>query len=84
MKALLKTFTTCMLVGGLISQSTFAEPTKPLVIQSQGSFAAGGAVITTPGQFDPKNHWTQQVKHIMVITPLCFTRSLRTHTNIPL
>ncbi|SUP82565.1 alpha/beta fold hydrolase [Yersinia wautersii] len=54
MKALLKTLTTGMLVGGLISQSAFAQPTKPLVIQSQGSFAAGGAVITTPGQFDPK------------------------------
>ncbi|MFZ1872696.1 MAG: alpha/beta fold hydrolase [Chania sp.] len=54
MKALLKTLTACMLVGGLISQSAFAEPTKPLVIQSQGSFAAGGTVMTTPGQFDPK------------------------------
>ncbi|WP_145476592.1 alpha/beta hydrolase [Yersinia similis] len=54
MKALLKTLTTCMLVGGLISQSAFAEPIKPLIIQSQGSFAAGGTVITTPGQFEPK------------------------------
>ncbi|AIN19717.1 alpha/beta fold hydrolase [Yersinia rochesterensis] len=54
MKALLKTLTACMLVGGLVSQSAFAAPTDPLVIQSQGSFAAGGAVVTTPGQFDAK------------------------------
>ncbi|EEQ10167.1 hypothetical protein ymoll0001_22790 [Yersinia mollaretii ATCC 43969] len=54
MKTLLKTFTACMLMGGLIPQSAFAEPTKPLVIQSQGSFAAGGAIMTAPGQFDPK------------------------------
>lgn len=84
MKALLKTFTTCMLVGGLISQSTFAEPTKPLVIQSQGSFAAGGAVITTPGQFDPKKPLdptgqTYHGDHASV-----FYQILRTHTNIPL
>lgn len=33
------------------------ESTKngPLVIQDQGSFAAGGTVITSPGEFDPKN-----------------------------
>ncbi|AHG21020.1 alpha/beta hydrolase [Chania multitudinisentens RB-25] len=54
MKTLRKTLTAGLLLGGLMSQSAFAAPTPPLVIQSQGSFAAGGAVITTPGQFDPK------------------------------
>lgn len=28
----------------------------PLIIQKQGSFAAGGTVITNPGTFDPINH----------------------------
>ena len=26
---------------------------QPIVIQEQGSFAAGGSVITNPGTFDP-------------------------------
>jgi pimeloyl-ACP methyl ester carboxylesterase len=54
LKAILKTLTACMLVGGLVFQSAYAAPAKPLVIQSQGSFAAGGTVATTPGQFDAK------------------------------
>lgn len=28
---------------------------EPLIIQEQGSFAVGGAVMTAPGQFDPLN-----------------------------
>ncbi|CQH40572.1 alpha/beta hydrolase [Yersinia frederiksenii] len=59
MKTSLKTFTTCMLTGGLLAgglfiQSAVAASTEPLVIQSQGSFAAGGTMTTAPGQFDPK------------------------------
>ncbi|PVZ82627.1 alpha/beta hydrolase [Serratia sp. S1B] len=54
MKVLLKTLTAGMLVGGLIAHSTFAASAKPLVIQSQGSFAAGGSVMTSAGQFDAK------------------------------
>ncbi|HXU32850.1 MAG TPA: alpha/beta hydrolase, partial [Thermoanaerobaculia bacterium] len=29
------------------------HPSKPLVIQQQGSFAVGGTVVTAPGTFDP-------------------------------
>ncbi|CRY54090.1 Alpha/beta hydrolase family [Yersinia intermedia] len=59
MKTSLKTFTTCMLTGGLLAGGLFIQPavaasTEPLVIQSQGSFAAGGTMTTAPGQFDPK------------------------------
>jgi alpha/beta hydrolase family protein len=42
--------------GLLLAVSAMArEPAKPapLVIQEQGSFAAGGTVITNPGTFDP-------------------------------
>jgi len=33
--------------------SVYAQKQKPLMIQEQGSFAAGGTVITNPGTFDP-------------------------------
>ncbi len=32
-----------------------AERQKPMVIETQGSFAVGGTVITNPGTFDPYN-----------------------------
>lgn len=32
-----------------------AHPGKPIMIQEQGSFAAGGSVLTAPGVFDPKS-----------------------------
>ena len=43
----------------LASSLAIADDSKkiaPLVIQEQGSFTAGGTVITSPGEFDPKNH----------------------------
>lgn len=40
-----------MMAGGLGVQSVYAEP---LVIQEQGSFSAGGTIITAPGTFDAK------------------------------
>jgi len=39
------------MAGGLVAQSVYAEP---LVIQEQGSFSAGGTIITAPGTFDAK------------------------------
>lgn len=48
---LLKTLVFCMVAGGLTAQSVDAEP---LVIQAQGSFSAGGAIVTAPGTFDAK------------------------------
>lgn len=45
------------IVVGILSNScvsdTQAGKPAPLVIQDQGSFAAGGTVITNPGTFDP-------------------------------
>ncbi|WP_153111012.1 alpha/beta hydrolase [Propionivibrio limicola] len=41
-----------------VSPLTHAAPgdaTKPLMIQEQGSFAAGGTVIRSPGSYDPLN-----------------------------
>ena len=51
MKTILKTLAICMMAGGLVAQSVYAEP---LVIQEQGSFSAGGTIITAPGKFDAK------------------------------
>ena len=47
-----------ILVSLLASSLAIADASKkiaPLVIQEQGSFTAGGTVITSPGEFDPKN-----------------------------
>lgn len=47
-----------ILVSLLASSLAIADDSRkiaPLVIQEQGSFAAGGTVITSPGEFDPKN-----------------------------
>lgn len=42
------------LTGAALSFNTNAAPENvPLVIQSQGSFAVGGTVITEPGTFNP-------------------------------
>ena len=51
MKTVLKMLAICMMAGGLGAQSVYAEP---LVIQEQGSFSAGGTIITAPGTFDAK------------------------------
>jgi len=53
-----KLFIACLLVSAGIMASGRAMPaeggkSEPLVIQEQGSFAAGGTVITNPGTFDP-------------------------------
>lgn len=51
MKTLLKTLSFCVIAGGMVAQSVSAEL---LVIQEQGSFSAGGTIITSPGKFDAK------------------------------
>jgi len=51
LKTVLKMLAICMMAGGLGVQSVYAEP---LVIQEQGSFSAGGTIITAPGTFDAK------------------------------
>jgi hypothetical protein len=51
LKTILKTLAICVMAGGLVAQSVYAEP---LVIQEQGSFSAGGTIITAPGTFDAK------------------------------
>ncbi len=50
MKNTLKIWSICLLATSFIA----AAQAEPLVIQEQGSFAAGGTVITAPGQFDAK------------------------------
>ena len=51
MTTVLKTLAICAMAGGMVAQSVYAEP---LVIQEQGSFSAGGTIITAPGKFDAK------------------------------
>jgi len=56
LKAVVLTLLACTAVlvpPGAIAQR--ARTTEPLVIQEQGSFAAGGKVITNSGTFNPKN-----------------------------
>ena len=50
---------TSLLVAAILVASAGAEARKPapLVIQDQGSFYAGGKVLTAPGTFDP-NGWS--------------------------
>ncbi|MGY3893054.1 alpha/beta hydrolase [Aeromonas enterica] len=50
MKRLIKSLLFCMLAGALVAPAR----ADPLVIQEQGSFAAGGTVVTAPGTFDPR------------------------------
>ena len=50
MKIRCKSLLFCMLAGALVA-SAHAEH---LALQEQGSFAAGGSVVTAPGTFDPK------------------------------
>lgn len=50
MKNTLKIWSICLLATSFIA----AAQAEPLVFQEQGSFAAGGTVITAPGQFDAK------------------------------
>lgn len=43
---------TGLLTGCALTPNTAAPASDPLVIQQQGSFAAGGTVLTTPGPYD--------------------------------
>lgn len=40
----------------ILSLTASASPTEPLTIAEQGSFAAGGTIISAPGTFDPITH----------------------------
>jgi pimeloyl-ACP methyl ester carboxylesterase len=50
MKRLSKSLLFCMLAGVLVAPAHADH----LALQEQGSFAAGGAVVTAPGTFDPR------------------------------
>lgn len=52
MKILLKILAICTISATLLVQSAYAGP---LIIREQGSFSAGGTIITAPGTFDAKN-----------------------------
>lgn len=57
MKALLVVSIACVIAAGCAGtggQTSSRASAKPLVIQQQGSFAAGGKVLTAPGTFDPR------------------------------
>ncbi len=57
MKRAIVTSIACVLSAGAsltTAQTQSPAPAKPLVIQEQGSFAAGGKVTTAPGTFDPR------------------------------
>lgn len=51
MKTLLNTVVMLMMAGGLMAHPGHA---RPLVIQEQGSFSAGGTIISAQGKFDEK------------------------------
>lgn len=44
---------TLVLLMGIAAIASAQDKSAPLVIQEQGSFAAGGRVVTEPGVFDP-------------------------------
>jgi hypothetical protein len=44
-----------LLLSGFLSHSQSEKRRKPLMIAEQGSFAAGGSIITNPGIFDASN-----------------------------
>lgn len=80
MKTVLKMLAICMMAGGLGVQSVYAEP---LVIQEQGSFSAGGTIITAQEHLTRKSRWTLQVKLIMAIMRRCSIKYRRIRINIP-
>ncbi|MGM3173050.1 alpha/beta hydrolase [Dickeya lacustris] len=49
MQTFLKTLFICLMASAQVVQLANAEP---IVIQKQGSFSAGGTIITAPGKFD--------------------------------
>lgn len=48
-------FSSLLLAGCNSEKNNPTEGEKPLIIQEQGSFAAGGTVVTQPGTYDPSN-----------------------------
>ncbi len=46
----------CLLRFPVLPLAASDSSTEPLVIAKQGSFAAGGTVVTAPGTFDPIKH----------------------------
>src|SRR4051794_24655013 len=52
-----KLFTTLLLIsaGTIASANAMAAGNPPLIVKEQGSFEAGGTVISNPGTFDPLN-----------------------------
>lgn len=80
MKTLLKMLAICMMAGGLGVQSVYAEP---LVIQEQGSFSAGGTIITAPGTFDAKKPLDSAGQTYMAIMRRCSIKYRRIRINIP-
>lgn len=54
----MKQYVKPLLVIAILTLSSYISlgQKKPIVIQDQGSFAVGGAVITAPGTFDPIKH----------------------------
>lgn len=78
MKTVLKTLAICAMAGGMVAQSVYAEP---LVIQEQGSFSAGGTIITAPGNLTRKRRWTLRVKPGMAIMRLCSTKFRKIRIN---
>lgn len=46
-------FTVACAIASEVANAAEHGAFQPLVIQKQGSFAVGGAVVTTPGKFDP-------------------------------
>lgn len=54
--------TLILMLGILLSLPTFSQiqtkdTDKPLIIKKQGSFSAGGTIITSEGTFDPLKPW---------------------------
>ena len=46
----------CLLRVAVLPLAAGDIPAQPIVIEKQGSFAAGGTVVTAPGTFDPIKH----------------------------
>lgn len=47
-----------LIISSIYAGSALAAAQEPLMIESQGSFAAGGTVYTAPGSFNPEDGFT--------------------------
>lgn len=48
------------LISALICQAAVLSASdQPLLIADQGMFSSGGITVTSPGVFDPENHWEE-------------------------